>query len=211
MKGVELIRHHLEWVTDEQAEKLTQFVEIFLRTNEQINLVSRKDTEHIWTRHILHSLSIAKAVKFMDGMDVADVGTGGGLPGIPLAILFPNVQFTLIDSIGKKIKCVNEMIEELGLENAKGLCTRMESVDQKFDFVVSRAVKSLPVMHGWLKGKIKQGSSGEVPNGLVYIKGGDFQQELDEIGCRYRYWYLDEWFDDPFFETKKIVWINLSS
>lgn len=211
MKGVGLIRHHLDWITEEQAEKLVLFVEIFLRTNDQINLISRKDTEHIWTRHILHSLSIAKAVKFADGLEVADVGTGGGLPGIPLAIVFPKVNFTLIDSIGKKIKCVNEMIEELELKNATGRCTRMESVDQRFDFVVSRAVKSLPVMHGWLKGKIRKGSAAEIPNGLVYIKGGDFQQELDAIGCRYRYWYLDDWYDDPFFETKKIVWINMAS
>lgn len=211
MEGIQLIRHHLDWISDDQANQLERFVKIFLDTNSVINLVSRKDTEHIWTRHVLHSLSIAKAMRFTDGMHVADVGTGGGLPGIPLSIVFPNVQFTLIDSIGKKIKAVNTMIKDLQLENVKGINARMEDVPEQFDFVVSRAVKSLPVMHGWLQGKIKKGTKAELPNGLLYIKGGDFQKELDEIGCKHRYWYLDDWFDDPFFETKKVVWINMTS
>ncbi len=211
MEGIKLIRHHLDWISDEQAIKLEEFINVFLEKNEMINLISRKDSEHIWTRHILHSLSIAKAIRFIDGMQVADVGTGGGLPGIPLAILFPAVQFTLIDSIGKKIKAVNSMIDHLELKNATGQNMRMEEVPNQFDFIVSRAVKSLPVLHGWLKGKIRKGKKAELPNGLLYIKGGDFQSELDEIGCKHRYWYLDDWFDDPFFETKKVVWINMAS
>ena len=209
MKGIDLIKHHLDWLSDAQLQRLDRFVDVFLETNSMINLVSRKDAEHIWTRHILHSLSIAKAIKFVDGMQVADVGTGGGLPGIPLSIVFPNVQFTLIDSIGKKIKVVNSMLDHLEIKNAKGIISRMEEVPQQFDFVVSRAVKPLPVMHGWLKGKIRKGQNAELPNGLLYIKGGDFQSELDEIGSTHRYWYLDDWFEDPFFETKKLVWINI--
>lgn len=190
---------------------MLEFERILIETNEQINLISRKETEFVWTRHILHSIAVSKIVRFKPGMVVADVGTGGGLPGIPLAILFPETQFVLIDSIGKKIRAVQTMSDQLRLTNVKTLHKRMEEVDQRFDFVVSRAVTALPVLTGWLKRKIKKGNSCETPNGLIYIKGGDFQNELDELTCNYRIWYLDEWFKDPFFETKKIVWLNIAS
>ena len=198
-------------LSDTQINQYKDLENLYNKWNSKINVISRKNLSELYLNHVLHSLSIAKAIRFIDGMQVADVGTGGGLPGIPLAILFPEVQFTLIDSIGKKIKAVNSLIDHLELKNATGLNIRMEEVPNQFDFVVSRAVKSLPVMHGWLKGKIRKGKKAELPNGLIYIKGGDFQSELDEIGCKHRYWYLDDWFDDPFFETKKVVWINMAS
>ncbi len=210
MEGIDIIKAHFPDLTLDKYERLETLVAVFLDTNDQINLISRKDAEHIWTRHILHSLSVAKMADFQKGMKVADVGTGGGLPGLPLAILFPETEFTLIDSVGKKIKAVNHMLESLDLENVTAVNKRMEEVKGSFDFVVSRAVKPLPMMHEWLKGKIKKGNKGELPNGLIYIKGGDYQQELDLIGCNYRYWYLDDWFDDPFFETKKIVWLDIA-
>jgi 16S rRNA (guanine527-N7)-methyltransferase len=210
VEGIDIVKAHFPDLSSDKYERLEALVAVFLDTNDQINLISRKDAEHIWTRHILHSLSVAKMVQFQKGMKVADVGTGGGLPGLPLAILFPETEFTLIDSIGKKIKAVTHMLDQMDLKNVTVLNKRIEEVKGSFDFVVSRAVKPLPVMNEWLKGKIKKGKKSELPNGLIYIKGGDYQQELDQIGCNYRYWYLDDWFEDPFFETKKIVWLDIA-
>ena len=204
------LKKYLDWITPEKEQKMLAFEQLLLETNQQINLISRKETEFVWTRHILHSISIAKVLQFKAGMLVADVGTGGGLPGIPLAILFPETQFVLIDSIGKKIRAVQNMCDTLGIKNVKAMNVRMEEVNQRFDFVVSRAVSSLPTMTAWLNRKIKKGRECELPNGLIYIKGGDFQNELDELGCNYRIWYVDECFEDPFFETKKIVWLDLA-
>ena len=189
--------------------RLERFAEIFSETNMQINLVSRKDIENIYTRHILHSLSIANAVKFKPGSLVADVGTGGGLPGLPLAIVFPEVEFTLIDSIGKKVRAAQGIADRLELNNVQTIWGRMEEVSAEYDFVVSRAVKPLPIMAEWLKGKISSRSQHETPNGLLYLKGGDFQDEVDSLNVNYRYWYLSDWFNDPFFETKKLVWLGL--
>ncbi len=209
MESVELLKSNLDWLSDDQLNQLDQFASVFRETNAQINLVSRKDMDNFFTRHILHSLSIAQAIKFKPGAKVADVGTGGGLPGLPLAIIFPEAQFTLIDSIGKKVKAAQQMADELGITNVQTHWGRMEEVQDQFDFIVSRAVKPLPQMAMWLKGKFKQKSNHELPNGLLYIKGGDFQDEVDALNVNYRFWYLSDWFTDPFFETKKLVWLRL--
>jgi len=209
VESVELLKSNLDWLSDDQLNQLDQFASVFRETNAQINLVSRKDMDNFFTRHILHSLSIAQAIKFKPGAKVADVGTGGGLPGLPLAIIFPEAQFTLIDSIGKKVKAAQQMADELGITNVQTHWGRMEEVQDQFDFIVSRAVKPLPQMAMWLKGKFKQKSNHELPNGLLYIKGGDFQDEVDALNVNYRFWYLSDWFTDPFFETKKLVWLRL--
>lgn len=206
--GREIVQAHFPEFSEKQLDQLEHYVSLLTETNQHINLVSRKDIDQAWIRHILHSLAIAKAVQFTPEQSVADVGTGGGLPGIPLAIAFPETQFTLIDSIGKKIRAVNGMLEELKLDNVRTLNARMESVPQQFDFVVSRAVSALPQMMEWLKGKIRKGEAANLKNGLVYIKGGDFDEELLQINRPFRIWSLDELFEDPFFETKKVVWVG---
>ncbi|MEZ4722897.1 MAG: 16S rRNA (guanine(527)-N(7))-methyltransferase RsmG [Flavobacteriales bacterium] len=209
--SLELVAKHFPQFSENQLHQYRSFVDTLLDVNGRINLISRKDTDEVWIRHILHSLSIVKVISFQPGMSVADVGTGGGLPGIPLAIAFPETQFVLIDSIGKKIAAVREMVDKLGLKNVKALNARMENVPDRFDFVTSRAVSALPTMVGWLHGKVKRGNSCELPNGLLYIKGGDFQNELDEIAKPAKMWELSGWYVDEFFETKKLIWLDIAS
>lgn len=176
--------------------------------NEQINVISRKDMEFLYERHILHSLGIAKVTAFRPGTQVLDVGTGGGFPGIPLAILFPGTQFHLIDSIGKKIKVVNAIKEELKLDNVLAQQTRAETLKSKYHFVVSRAVTRLLPFWKWVQSKFIQDSFNTLPNGLLYLKGGDLQEELTELNRPYRLFALSDYFDDFFFETKKVVFIK---
>lgn len=210
-QGSELIKTHFPSISDHQLALMEQYTDLLLETNQTINLISRKDTDQVYTRHILHSLSIAKVNDFAPEQRVLDVGTGGGLPGIPLAILNPETEFYLVDSIGKKVKAVDLMVEELGLSNVYVANERVENLKMKFDFAVSRAVTALPRINSWLKDKIQKGHEATLPNGLIYIKGGDFQDELNEIGKTYKTWDIQPWFKDEFFETKKVVWINLAS
>ncbi len=208
-EGRKLVASYFPEFDARQLDLLEAYVEALLETNKVINLISRKNEDEVWVNHILHSLSIVKVVKFLPKQNVLDFGTGGGLPGIPLAIAFPETNFVLVDSIGKKVNAVKLMAEKIGLSNVKTQHIRVEELTTAFDFAVSRAVTALPTIQVWLKGKLKRGNACELPNGLIYIKGGDFEDELEHIKKPYRIWNMSDWFDADFFETKKVVWIDL--
>ncbi|NWJ51504.1 MAG: 16S rRNA (guanine(527)-N(7))-methyltransferase RsmG [Bacteroidetes bacterium] len=195
-------------LSSRQQEQFAALPDLYAAWNAQINVISRKDIEHLLERHILHSLAIAKIITFVNGTKIMDVGTGGGFPGIPLAILFPEVEFLLVDSIGKKIKVVNEVATAIGLENVKGVHVRAEQIDEQFDFIVSRAVTALPEFMGWIAGKIKKRGINELENGVLYLKGGDLDAELIPLKQYWKVYNLKEIFDEPFFETKKVVHIT---
>ncbi|GGZ46970.1 ribosomal RNA small subunit methyltransferase G [Mesonia mobilis] len=191
-------------LTEDQLEKFTKLKDLYKDWNLKINVVSRKDIDEIYLRHVLHSLGIAKVQQFQPGSTVMDVGTGGGFPGIPLAILFPETQFHLVDSIGKKIKVVNEVKEGLGLENVKTSNCRVEEIDEQYDFIVSRAVAQMETFVRWVKGKIKKKSNHELKNGILYLKGGDLSEELAKYETA-KIYNLSDYFEEDFFETKKVV------
>ena len=176
--------------------------------NQKINVVSRKDIDELYLRHVLHSLGIAKIQQFNSGASVIDVGTGGGFPGVPLAILYPTVQFTLVDSIGKKIKVVDEVIAGLGLENVVTINDRVEAVSGKFDFIVSRAVAAMPTFVHWVKGKISKDSKHNMKNGILYLKGGDLEEELNGYKTA-EIFNLTDVFEEDFFMTKKVVYLPI--
>jgi 16S rRNA (guanine527-N7)-methyltransferase len=189
----------------EQFEKLQALYEDW---NSKINVISRKDIEELYTRHILHSLGIAKVQQFEKGTYILDVGTGGGFPGIPLAILFPETRFYLIDVIAKKIKVVNEVATALGLKNVKAEQMRAENVKGDFDFIISRAVTNMPDFVSWIKDKIKKQNKHELKNGILYLKGGDLTEELKDFPKATEY-NLSDYFKEEFFETKKVVHLPL--
>lgn len=189
-----------------QQEQIAALGDLYQDWNKKINVVSRKDIDEIYLRHVLHSLGIAKVQEFAAGAKILDVGTGGGFPGIPLAIAFPETQFTLVDSIGKKIKVVDEVVTGLGLENVKTHHCRVEELDQKFDFIVSRAVAAMPTFVHWVKGKIAKESVHERKNGILYLKGGDLSEELAPYRNAEIY-ALEDYFEETFFETKKVVYL----
>ena len=191
-----------------QQQQFNCLPELYRFWNDQINVISRKDIEQLDERHVLHSLGIAKVILFLPGEKVLDVGTGGGFPGIPLAILFPETQFYLVDSIGKKIKVVNEVAAALGLKNVKAFHQRAEDVNEKFDFVISRAVTRLKDFYPWVKGKFNKQSKNTLPNGILYLKGGDLADEIGDSGLAVQQFHLGEYFKEEFFETKKVVYIK---
>lgn len=174
--------------------------------NARINVVSRKDFDSLYLRHILHSLAIAKVCRFDAGARIADVGCGGGFPSVPLAIMFPEAQFTAIDSIGKKIKVVQGVCEAAGIENLRAVNARIEAVDERFDYVVSRAVTDMSTFAGWVWGKIDRGQRGTLPNGILYLKGGDLDAELAATGREWTRYPIREIFDEEFFDTKEVVY-----
>lgn len=194
-----------------QLQRFNQLPELYNFWNNQINVISRNDIEHLIERHVLHALGIAKVVSFLPTEKVLDVGTGGGLPGIPLAILFPGTQFYLVDSIGKKIKVVQEIATALGLENVTALQQRAEHVNQKFDFVVSRAVTQLKDFYPWVKDKFNKHSKNTLPNGILYLKGGDLTYEISESGLTVQQFHLKDYFEEDFFETKQVIYIRISN
>lgn len=200
---------HFPNLSATQQQQLQQLLPLYTFWNAQINVVSRKDIDLLMERHVLHSLAIAKIVDFQKGTKIMDVGTGGGFPGIPLAILYPDVDFLLIDSIAKKIKVVNEVAQSLGLKNVKAVHDRAENVTQKFDFIVSRAVTKMPTFINWVKDKIDPISINEFPNGILYLKGGDLTEELSTVKQHYKEFDISEFYSDEFYETKKVVYVQL--
>ncbi len=196
---------NLTAVQQEQFEKLEA---LYQDWNAKINVISRKDIDELYTKHVLHSLAIAKIIKFEPGTFVLDVGTGGGFPGIPLAILFPETRFFLIDVILKKINVVDAVANSLGLKNVKAEQLRAEKVKGDFDFIVSRAVTNMPDFVSWIKDKIKKQNKHQLPNGILYLKGGDLTEELKDFPKAIEY-NISEFFDGEFFETKKVVHLPL--
>ena len=201
-----LLLKYFPHLTEIQIEQFNKLEELYHEWNEKINVISRKDMESLYEKHILHSLGIAKVMEFAPGSKVLDIGTGGGFPGIPLAILFPETKFTLIDSIGKKISVVNAVAEGAGLKNVTAIHGRAEKLKEKFHFVVSRAVTQMPEFLKWLKGKFEKEQFNSRHNGILYLKGGDLAEELAGLKCEV--FSLKNYFDEEFFDTKKVVYVS---
>ena len=195
-------------LTEHQKQQFQQLPELYNFWNNQINVISRKDIDELFERHVLHSLGIAKVMPFLPGEKVLDVGTGGGFPGIPLAILFPDTEFYLVDSIGKKIKVVQEVAKAIDLKNLRAAHLRAEQVNEKFDFVVSRAVTRLGEFYPWVRGEFNKDSKNSLANGILYLKGGDLQQEITESGLKVQQYYLKDYFTEDFFETKQVIYVK---
>ncbi|WP_437823629.1 16S rRNA (guanine(527)-N(7))-methyltransferase RsmG [Tenacibaculum mesophilum] len=201
---MKLVKKYFDNLSETQLAQFSKLQELYEDWNLKINVVSRKDIDELYLRHVLHSLGIAKVMEFKAGAKVMDVGTGGGFPGIPLAILFPETQFHLVDSIGKKIKVVNEVAEGLGLQNVKTTHGRVEEVDDTYDFIVSRAVAQMETFHRWVKNKVHKKQNHALKNGILYLKGGDLTEELANFPKATIY-DLPDFFEEDFFETKKVV------
>lgn len=206
MTDLEKIYGYFPELDTVQRDRLAALYDLYADWNAKINVVSRKDFDQLYARHVLHSLAIAKVCRFADGARILDVGCGGGFPSIPLAILFPGAHFTAADSIRKKITVVEGVSRSLGLENLTPRCVRVETLTERFDYVVSRAVTAMPEFVGWVWSKIERGERGTLPNGILYLKGGDLAEELARTGKRWTLYEISDFFDDPFFETKKVVY-----
>jgi len=203
----ESILRYFPLLSDIQKEKLSQLKEIYDNWNSKINVISRKDMGNFFVHHVLHSLSIAKVVNFLPGTTILDVGTGGGFPGIPLAIIFPDCEFTLLDSIEKKIKVVMAVSEHLGLKNVHPVRSRIEEEKGKYEFIVSRAVTSLPGFVNLTSKNILRNSNNIIRNGILYLKGGDMTSELAQFRNKAKVWHIKDFFAESFFETKVIVYL----
>ncbi|HPK08838.1 MAG TPA: 16S rRNA (guanine(527)-N(7))-methyltransferase RsmG [Saprospiraceae bacterium] len=207
---MEIIEKYFPELTSIQKERFAALPQLYAEWNQMINVISRKDVENIMLHHVLHSLSIAKYISFKEGSKIFDLGTGGGFPGIPLAILFPESDFTLVDGTGKKIKVVNAIIESLNLTNAKGLHARAEEIKGKYDFVVSRAVAKVDQLIHWSRRLISNNQQNRLPNGLIALKGGNLVEEL-KLLPKWEYYEvtpISNYFSEPFFEEKNIVYIQ---
>ncbi len=195
-------------LTKQQYEQIELLCELYLYWNDKINVISRKDIENIFEHHVLHSMAIAKFFDFKQGSKILDVGTGGGLPGIPLAILFPKVQFTLIDGIAKKITVASNIINELGIANVTAQQMRVENLHDKYDYIVSRAVTAFPDFYKLVKKNVSSIMNNSLSNGIIYIKGGDFYEEMEGFK-KYKIFPISAFFAEPFFETKKIIYLPI--
>lgn len=206
---MELIQKYFPELTAGQLDKFGQMGELYEYWNARVNVISRQDIETLYERHILHSLGIAKVQEFRAGTSILDVGTGGGFPGVPLAIMFPEARFHLVDSIGKKIRVVQEIVDALKLDNVRAEQVRAEKLDDSYEFVVSRAVTRMAPFVGWVKKNISRNSFHDRRNGILYLKGGDLAEELSEIREKTQIYALSDYFEEEFFETKKVVYVPL--
>jgi len=205
---MELILKYFPDLTETQIEKFKALEALYKDWNSKINVISRKDIDELYLRHVLHSLGIAKVINFVPGTSILDVGTGGGFPGVPLAILFPECEFHLVDSINKKLKVINAVAEALELTNIRTTHSRVEAIDETFDFIVSRAVTTMPEFTTWVKGKVAKDQKNDLKNGILYLKGGDLTEELQQYKT-VKAFLLSDYFDEPFFETKKVIHLPL--
>ena len=205
---MKIIQKYFKGLTKEQLKQFTKLEVLYKDWNSKINVISRKDIDELYLRHVLHSLSIAKLISFKDDTCILDVGTGGGFPGIPLAILFPNCRFHLVDSIQKKITVVNNVVKELDLKNVKTSCSRVEAISEKYDFVVSRAVTNMNDFVKWVKYKVNKKSNNIFKNGILYLKGGDLKKELENFKS-IKIYNLSDLFNEDFFKEKKIVYLPI--
>lgn len=205
---MEIIKHYFNDLSDKQLQRFAQLEEIYRSWNEKINVISRKDIDLLYERHVLHSLAIAKTISFKPNSDILDVGTGGGFPGIPLAIMFPECKFTLVDSIGKKIQVVNAVVEALQLENVSAHHMRAEQLKSHFDFVVSRAVAPALEIINWTKDLISKNHFHQKPNGWLLLKGGSLKEELRATKRSYKIYPIKNYFDEDFFEEKAVIYIS---
>lgn len=206
---MKLITTYFTDLSEEQLEQFAMLDSLYKEWNAQINVISRKDIDELYLKHVLHSLAIAKVVHFKDGTKILDVGTGGGFPGIPLAILYPSCQFVLVDSIGKKIKVVNEIADRLGLANVKAYHQRAEDVSGQFDFVVTRAVTRIAKFLPWVKGKLLPNGEHELKNGILFLKGGDLTEEIAESNKKVEIFPISNFFKEDFFETKVVAYTRM--
>ncbi|MBY0433403.1 MAG: 16S rRNA (guanine(527)-N(7))-methyltransferase RsmG [Cyclobacteriaceae bacterium] len=204
-----LIFSYFSGLTPGQQQQFRALGPLYAEWNEKINVISRKDIENLYINHVLHSLGIARVISFKPGTQILDVGTGGGFPGVPLAILFPQAQFHLVDSIGKKITVVKEVCQALGLTNVTAEQIRAEQLKTKYDFIVSRAVTDMKEFYSWVHNKIKPQSQHELDNGILYLKGGDLDEELGRLKRPYSLYSLKDYFSEEFFETKRVVYIPM--
>ena len=193
-----------------QIDQINQLMDLYTEWNSKINVISRKDIDLLYERHVLHSLGIAKVMEFAPGSTVLDVGTGGGFPGIPLAILFPETRFVLCDSIQKKIKVVEAVANGIGLKNVTAVHARVEDVKGQFDFIISRAVTEFPTFYNWVRNKVHQEQKNALRNGILYLKGGELKDEFGRYYEKAQFYQLSDFFEESFFETKKVVYYPLS-
>jgi len=203
---MQIIHKYFPDLTEKQIQQFCDLQNLYEHWNAQINVISRKDIDELYTNHILHSLAIAKVIEFEKGTSILDIGTGGGFPGIPLAILFPEVDFLLVDSIGKKTKVVNEVSAAIGLTNVRTMNERAENINETFDFIVSRAVTNMTDFKKWVKGKFNKRHNNSLNNGILYLKGGDLSEELR--GISHQKYEIADSFNEAFFETKKVIYIS---
>ena len=203
---MQIIQKYFPDLSEKQLQQFSDLQELYEHWNSQINVISRKNMDTLYINHVLHSLAIAKVIQFKKGTTVLDIGTGGGFPGIPLAILFPDTEFLLVDSIGKKIKVVNEVSSAICLSNVRTMHERAEKVNETFDFVVSRAVTNMTDFKTWVKGKFKKKHYNSIDNGIIYLKGGDLRQELR--GISHTKYDISKFFTEEFFDTKKVIYIG---
>lgn len=205
----DIIFKYFPQLSSVQQQQFEQLYDLYLHWNAQINVISRKDSELLYEHHVLHSLGIAKVIQFKPHTRLLDVGCGGGFPGIPLAILFPECSFHLVDSIGKKIKVVNEVATSIGLTNLTAQHERAEKIKQSYDFIISRAVTAFPEFYNWVRTKASKNSFNDLPNGILYLKGGDLKEEFGAFYHKAKFYNLQDYFEEPFFETKKVVYYPL--